>query len=78
MPLYEYKCEEGHVSEYLSNISTRTNSKVCKMCEKEASYIISTPTVELEGITGDFPGAYAKWEKNHMQKLKVERKRKHG
>lgn len=77
MPIYNYRCSEGHITEHMSKIADREQQIVCE-CGNWAHYTISAPSVKLEGITGDFPGAYAKWEKNHMQKLKVERKRKYG
>lgn len=76
--LYEYRCPNNHISEYITNLLDRKLPKVCKVCGNEAVYIISAPRVKLEGISGDFPGAYAKWEKVHMEKLKQEKQKKVG
>lgn len=79
MPLYEYKCSEGHVTEHITKLADRLLPVVCE-CGNLAHYTISAPNVRLEGITGAFPGAYDKWEKMRREKLQQERKLKqnHG
>jgi len=69
MILFDFKCSAGHVSEHLVH---RTTEKVtCTVCHTDAVKQLAAPRSKLEGITGDFPGAYAKWERNHRQALDV-------
>lgn len=65
MPIYEYKCEDGHIGTRLRSISHREVPTTCKKCEKDAFYIISTPTVALDGTDPGFPGAYDKFARTH-------------
>lgn len=75
MPLYEYECPNGHVTEHLATVTNRAKPHYCNTCGLTAEYKISAPTVKLEGITGAFPGAYDRWEKVRKQKLEQERKK---
>ena len=69
MILFDFKCSAGHVSEHLVH---RTTEKVtCPVCHSDAVKQIAAPRSKLEGITGSFPGAYAKWERNRKQALDV-------
>lgn len=40
----------------------------CGSCGGEAKRIISPVKCQLEGVTGSFPGAAIKWERNHRAK----------
>lgn len=70
--MFEFSCSEGHITEQLVDPEVRTS--VCRECSEEAHRMVSAPTVRLEGISGSFPGAYARWEKVRAEKLKQERK----
>jgi len=65
MPVYEYKCEEGHVSTRLRSVENRAETTTCKKCDKPASFIVSTPNIALDGTDPGFPGAYDKWARVH-------------
>lgn len=65
--MYEFKCVEGHVTERLCKYEDMVTT--CKVCDQEAKRIISTPQISLEGISGAFPDAAAKWERRHKQHL---------
>ncbi len=69
---FDFKCANSHISEQLIDDSLRTIS--CKKCGEEATRIVSTPRISLEGITGAFPGAADKWVRNRAEKLKQEQK----
>jgi putative FmdB family regulatory protein len=44
-PLYEYACENGHVSERFVPLSERPDAVVCDTCQKPAEFVLSpTPT----------------------------------
>jgi len=69
MPIYEYECEDGHRMEAMSKIATRKDSKECE-CGKTAEFVNSCPTVVLDGTDPGFPGAYSKFEKQHIKESK--------
>lgn len=71
--IFEFVCEDGHVSEALVDSETRSIS--CKECGKEATRIISMPQVKLDGCSGHFPSAYDAWSKKRSEKLAQERKK---
>jgi hypothetical protein len=71
--IFEFLCQEGHVSESFVDDSVRLAP--CKDCGKDAERIVSRSNFKLEGVTGDFPGAYSRWERVRAEKLKEERKK---
>lgn len=70
--MFEFICPCGLVFEKL--VDERTRAVECG-CGMEAERIMSAPNIKLEGITGAFPGAYAKWEQVRAEKMKEERKK---
>lgn len=71
--IFEFLCAEGHVTEQFIDDSLRQS--VCTVCGKKSTRIVSTPRVKLEGISGDFPGAYDRWERVRAEKLAQEKKK---
>ncbi len=74
--MFEFLCEEEHLQESL--VSDEVTKLTCEVCGKEALRIISTPRIALDPISGDYPGATARWERNRAEKMKIERKRNEG
>lgn len=75
MPTYEYLCNECHeVSTDLRKVDDRNKEMVCPVCNGKAEFIVSTPQIRLDGISGDFPTASDRWAKLRESKLKAERK----
>ena len=70
--MFEFVCEEGHISEALVDDTVRELS--CRVCGKEATRIVSMVRSKLEGISGAFPSAYDAWERKRSEKLTQERK----
>jgi hypothetical protein len=70
--IFEFTCVKGHTTDKYIDESEKVI--VCPHCGNDASRIISTPTISLEGITGHFPGAAAKWEQRRESHIKWERK----
>lgn len=70
--VFEFLCPDGHLSESFVDSDVRVHP--CKECSKDAHRVVSAGTVKLEGISGDFPGAYSRWERVRAEKLKQERK----
>ena len=68
MILYDFKCQCGHVFEGLVGLSDKTH--VCERCGCDADRLISTPNIRLEGHTGHFPTAHAKWVKIHEEEAR--------
>jgi putative FmdB family regulatory protein len=47
MPVYEFECSVGHITEQLVRMGTRTTR--CSKCSKKAKKIMSQCTFELKG-----------------------------
>ena len=60
--IFEFRCVKDHITERLVDDEVRSVS--CPHCSNEASRIISSPRIRLEGITGAFPSAYDAWLEN--------------
>ena len=67
---YEYVCKTHGVFEAYSELDNRHMPMPCKECKEPSAFVISTPRVELEGITGHFPTAYDKWAVKHEKGAK--------
>jgi hypothetical protein len=70
--MFEFVCEDGHISEALVDETVR--ELACRACGKHATRIVSMVRTQLEGITGAFPSAYDAWERKRSEKLAQERK----
>lgn len=69
--MYEFACSCGQVTERLVGYETTT---VKCGCGGIAERIISAPKFNLEGWSGNFPSAYGRFERRHIEKLNAERK----
>ena len=70
--MFEFLCDNDHLTEQFIDENVRT--AICRECNTLAMRQISTPRINLEGITGAFPGAADKWVKKRAEKLKQEQK----
>jgi len=70
--MFEFVCEDGHISEALVDDTVRELS--CRACGKHSTRIVSMVRSKLEGISGAFPSAYDAWERKRSEKLVQERK----
>lgn len=70
--IFEFACHCGQVFEKYVDDSVRS---VGCSCGIQAERIMSATNFKLEGITGDFPGAYSRWERVRAEKMKEERKK---
>jgi putative FmdB family regulatory protein len=62
--LYDFKCREcGEKFEAFAKLLDRETT--CKLCGGTADRLISAPRAKLDPISGDFPGATLRWEKQH-------------
>jgi hypothetical protein len=71
--MFEFACDSGHITEKF--IDETVKQVECSVCGEVANRIMSSVRCSLEGITGDFPGAYAKWNKVHREANRVAKKR---
>ena len=73
MRVFDYQCPEGHVTEQFVNDINQLLS--CSTCGAITKRLVSTPTINLEGCTGAFPGAALKWDKKRQEKMAQEKRR---
>ena len=69
--IFEFLCESG---ERIERFVEYEDKIVRCNCGKTASRTISAPAFKLEGWSGAFPTAHAKFDKSHRDKLKSEQK----
>jgi putative FmdB family regulatory protein len=69
--IYEFKCEDGHISEYYLPVKERDSTQICKSCQKEAKRVISVPKFQLNGADLGFPTAADKWAREHEKAGKL-------
>jgi hypothetical protein len=67
--MYEFTCPSGHTHEALADVDARTDE--CPQCGLVATRIISAVRCKLDPISGDFPGATMKWEREHEKGAKT-------
>lgn len=70
---FDYVCPAGHIKEHFT--SSMEEEIKCPECGLLATRQICSPQFKLEGLTGDFPGAYRKWELVRREKMALEKKR---
>ena len=76
--VFDFQCADGHRNEMF--VEADVISMQCVTCGKIAQRMIAAPRCQLEGITGDFPGAADKWVRLRESKMKQEAKHResHG
>ena len=67
--IFEFQCAKGHITEKLVNDEVKVVH--CPHCGNDASRIISSPRIKLEGLSGSFPTAYDSWARKHEEASKV-------
>jgi len=67
--IFEFRCVKDHLTEKL--VDDEVRSIECPYCRNEASRIISSPRISLEGITGAFPSAHEAWARKHEEATRV-------
>jgi len=67
--IFEFRCAKEHITEKL--VDDEVRSIECPHCRNEASRIISSPRISLEGITGAFPSACDAWARKHEEATRV-------
>lgn len=67
--IFEFRCVKDHITEKL--VDDAVTSIECPHCHNEASRIISSPRIRLEGLSGAFPSAYDAWARKHEEASRV-------
>ena len=70
--MYDFKCKDSHITESFVDVDIKEVQ--CGECGETATRIISPTTISLDPISGQFPGATAKWSRMRAEKLAVEKK----
>jgi len=70
--LNDYQCAKGHTEEYFVDREQLTVS--CRHCGNEATRLIATPRISLDGCSGDFPTASDAWVRRRESRIKWEQK----
>jgi len=65
--LFDFKCPDGHITEELVELEATVRCD----CGLDAQRILSPIRCQLEGHSGDFPGAAMKWIREHERGAKV-------
>ena len=73
---FDFQCAKEHVTEHL--VDSEVTVVECPHCRNDASRLISTPRIKLEGITGAFPTAADQWARKHEEATRVAYKKLYG
>jgi len=69
MPIYEYKCPKGHITEKLVPLAQREGSQFCSVagCGNIAKFIVSAAHLDYlgMGLDSSLPTASDKWVAMH-------------
>lgn len=71
--LFEFKCEQNHITEQFVDETVKTSP--CRVCDGNATRIISPTGIYLEPFSGQFSGSYDRWTRVRAEKLALEKKR---
>ena len=69
MPIYEYRCPNGHTNEASRTYQDRMTLLTCKTCARPARYIISAPKLDYihMGVDTNMGTAADKWARMHEE-----------
>ena len=63
--LFDVRCTDSQCGAITEAFGRREDSFRCGACNSTAKRIISPVKCQLEGVSGDFPGASFKWKREH-------------
>lgn len=70
MPIYDFRCKEGHMFEHRAKVDHRHDTVECPECGTEAGLVIvGSPMLDPRmGVSKDFPTMAKKWDrKQHLR-----------
>jgi len=71
MPLYLYRCPDGHSTEDLRKVDERHDPRPCGLCGKTATLEVQVAAFDPRmGLDAGFPTAYDRWAKSHARDAK--------
>ena len=70
--LNDFQCVKGHKEEYFVDAGTVVVQ--CRHCSNDATKLLSTPRIALDGTSGDFPTASDAWVNRRNSHIAWERK----
>jgi len=70
--LNDFQCAKGHTEEYF--VDREQLTVTCRHCGNEATRLIATPRISLDGTSGDFPTAADAWVNRRNSHIAWERK----
>jgi predicted nucleic acid-binding Zn ribbon protein len=73
---FDFQCAKEHITEHL--VDSEVTVVECPHCRNDATRLISTPRIKLEGITGAFPTAADQWARKHEEATRVAYKKLYG
>ena len=73
---FDFQCAKEHITEHL--VVSEVTVVECPHCRNDATRLISTPRIKLEGITGAFPTAADQWARKHEEATRVAYKKLYG
>lgn len=53
MPIYQYRCQFGHITELDRPMEKRHDPAVCETCDEDAQKVVSIPGVTWAGKFGN-------------------------
>ena len=76
--VWDFVCKNGHKTEFF--VRPEVIGRACPVCSELAERVVCAPHVNLDAISGDFPGATMTWERKREQHMAQEKKvmREHG
>lgn len=70
MPIYQYGCANGHVSDALRKVDERKDPFPCPQCGEPTTHEVTVVAFDnlRMGVDSGFPTAYDRWAKMQTQK----------
>lgn len=65
--IYDVRCSDPDCKEITEVFGRESNDFRCGACGSPAKRIVSPVRCHLEGVSGSFPGAAMKWERDHVR-----------
>jgi len=65
--IFDVRCTDPECGEVTEVFGRSEDPFRCGACDKPAKRIISPIRCQLEGVSGSFPGASFKWERDHIR-----------
>lgn len=73
MPVYEYKCARGHVSDHFSSVDQRNDARICRCGAFSHKVILTPPRIfgDYEGYESPATGRWIEGKRAREEDLRV-------